>query len=210
MAERAKKIIPKVRLPKPPAAPPTVKQQTRFDGTPGARVWTTRERQEQVQRLEQLMLLMPGVTEPQIKRVMREQHGCGRGRTVRLMRDIWARWARDDQEQRPHLKEQAVRRMSNYLVKASQRALSEKATPADWELLMTIEVQLARLQGTNEPIVVKHEDVVVNALVPVLSDLTPEQVEKYHEEWKQTQQMADQYARENSINIGPTPLRVNR
>ncbi len=113
-------------------------------------------------------MMAAGVEEPVIKETMAgEQFGMTRAATKRLMNLVVRQWADDEAEQRPRLKQMAVRRLLGHVASAKKAGA--------WGAVASFERILSEVQGTREPDVVEHRvtaelraavSVVVQGLTP--------------------------------------------
>jgi len=142
------------------------------------KVWSLQETRVQEQAIESLLL--QGATESQVLRVMRNhpQAPCARVRVTKIMTRIRERWAHEDQNMRAQWKSAAIRRLTQHIENA-KGAIADNGTyyDANFPAIASFERELAAIQGTHEPLEVKMDLQVSQAVAHAIVAMTPEQVQ---------------------------------
>ncbi|GAC1475701.1 MAG: hypothetical protein PVSMB8_00650 [Vulcanimicrobiaceae bacterium] len=130
--------------------------------------------------------------ERQIVEAMRKKWGTGIGRTRQLMKRVYDKWAIEDAEKQPQYKAQQLRAVEMHIRRAMGRRdktgkIIEK--PNESAIARYEELQ-ARIKGTEAPIRIDITAVVAQALVPVIGNLTNEQIERAMREQEELEELA--------------------
>jgi len=142
-------------------------------------VYTRAETKEQE---EAVAAILPHQTVAAVKRAMRERFGITPNRTQKLVGRVRERWVREDEASGALQvnRAEAVRRVKRQIGVASGRkdqggAWVEKP---DHSAVARYEHILANLQGTYAPVKVDVVFRVSESIMPVIGNLTPEQVQE--------------------------------
>jgi hypothetical protein len=114
-----------------------------------------------VDRIGELMLFAGG--EVKARREMAKLWGWTSLRTNKVIRTILASWHKDDEKNRKYHKSQAIRRLQSHIDAAKKRG--------SFAAVMAGEMQLAKIQGTEEPLQVKVDSTLGPAVAGVLAGL---------------------------------------
>lgn len=162
-------------------------RRLRKDGRP-ITTYTVEENKAQEATVEALLVQAVGTAA--IARVCRERHGVSPTRVAKLISRLRARWAAEEEANRPTNRASAIRRCMRSLQEAragvpkTEQDANGRAvqvgwlTPPDHRLAYRYECLLADLQGTRSPIKfdLNVDARVSGALGVVIASLSPEQI----------------------------------
>lgn len=131
--------------------------------------------------LEQMMLHNHSVTA--INRLAQKEFGAGPAVVAKRREIIRQRWVEEYDEQRPHLRRMAEKRLNQHIEQARKAG--------KWDAVVNMERLLAQMQGTLEPERVVHEFQTGDILSQLLS--SQDVVDDYAAEVRMLEQKAAQY-----------------
>lgn len=131
--------------------------------------------------VEQMMLHNHSVTA--INRLVLKEFGAPATVVAKRRELIRQRWVEEYDEQRPHLRRMAEKRLNQHIEQARKAG--------KWDAVVNMERLLAQMQGTLEPERVVHEFQTVDILSQLLS--SQDVVENYAAEVRMLEQKASQF-----------------
>jgi len=187
-------------------------------GKPGKK-WLPEETAKQLQIVEGFMVQGYGPT--QIKTALTSAKlGCGVPRIRVLMDRVRDRWQKEDQAARATWKTAQIRRLHGHLKKVTTEVPGRdevkdkegkvispavKGTKANWQAAVAIESLLADIQGTREPIQVNVDVRVTEAMLAVIGQLPPEEMQEWVAEYEEQAALA---ARARELGLNPVQGQV--
>lgn len=143
---------------------------------------TVDERKQRFELIEGLMVA--GLSQEQIAKATGKSFGMTKHQTMLYIARIRDRWAEEEKEARPHNKTQATRRIVGHIAEARR--------DKNWSAVAQLEKLLSDMQGTKEPteINVNVDATLTQAIVSVVSNLTPERRAAMIEEQRRLREIA--------------------
>lgn len=172
------------------------------------RVYTREEVREHILFVESL-LLQPGLTEAQRASACQRRFGFARSRYYTLQSRIREVWAREDEHLIAVRKNEQTRRVMRHL----QGAMGQKDANGDWVVrpnwaaVARFEDLLADLHGTREPIRIDIDARASEAVMMVVAQMTPEQVQARLDAYAQKMALAERVEREQVIDVPAMPAK---
>lgn len=143
------------------------------------------EVREQVAFVESL-LCHPESTERQRQLACTKRFGFGLGRMRMLVARVREQWEKEDAHLRQQRKAEQSRRLYRYIGNAASTTDQKGNTVRpNWAAVARFEELLADLHGTREPIKIDVDTRASEAVMLVIAQMTPEQVQARLERYKQ-------------------------
>ncbi len=136
-----------------------------------------------------------GWTAPEIIRAGKKQLGVTVSRMVSVIAKVREKFAREDALARPSWKSEQIRRLMRQL----RVAMGEKDDEGNWILkpnmsaYTKIESILADVQGTREPIEINVDVSYTEAMMTVIGQLTPQQMDGLLERARERKRLAEAF-----------------
>jgi hypothetical protein len=151
------------------------------------------------------MLRQASGTPAVVTKSLREKFGIGPGRAGRLVEKILNEWSQGSTPAAvTRNRSQAIQRLRDDLQDARFERVVDKEDGhvtlvrrkrPDYSSIVRLETALMRLEGTDQPIKVDHDHHVLQAVVHVMGDMTPSEVQESFRRRAEDSRLADEARR---------------
>jgi hypothetical protein len=155
------------------------------------------------------LILQPGLTETQRARAFQQRFGTSKTRYLTLQNRVREVWAREDDHLIASRKNEQTRRVMRHL----QGAMGQKdaagawAVRPNWSAVAKFENLLADLHGTREPLRIDIDARASEAVMMVVAQMTPEQVQARLDAYAQRMALAERAERELVVEASAEPAK---